>query len=623
MISSHFSRDSRILRDRINRLPILLILIFLSGDITSGQELIFDFSHNRETYTWSDSLVYEPEFLGEKRFLFTNTSRSTLIKESILLDRKDRWQENYRTLFEFRVRDHEEPGQFGLATFLQNQYSSFEDRLVSENIIGLSGSISPVNGLYLKNSGAFSTTVRDNAGKKHRANGYNNVLTASYDRRLAPRTIVSLDLKQDMLLVPDIPTNYLEGRSLFQSLGDTDTIRVRLDGSFQNNKYFTSTRSFESISRQQRTTANANLAVSLEPLAKTHVWLTSAFDFREFRYEHYGQSDTRSGLLGSDNDTRTIDYRLTAARRLFEKIEISSHYMYRESNEDYGDLGAKQKIKTGEFSVGLDAGDLIIDSIWAGATFSVTGYFSERVSSFFSDRDRIMELFKMGAKHRMSPHLTVRIDGSYRDFHQTYVSGALSANNNHSEVYVVQPSVEIRPYRWLSIVNRFLLHANYIWYDYEKNVSSERNTLFRRASWISDYNIKVSRRLTLQPSYTYKFEDFGQLLWRDQWVQRTNWDRKAHLPALEFSYRLFRAVELNPGVSYEWKKSWEFVLSEVGTIERVDKETFERTTVFIGLEYNPRPSTRITMSALRRIQKSDLYSDDTTNQFVVNIQRRF
>jgi len=597
--------------------------LFLSGAVAFGHELIFDFSHNRETYTWSDSLVYRPSYLGEDRVLFTNTSRSTLIKESVLLDKKDRWQENYRTMFEWKIRQEQGPNRFGAATFFQNEYSSFEERLVSENKIGLSASLSPVEGLILKNSGAFSTTVRDYYGEKHRVNGYNNILTANYNHRFAPRTLVSFDVEHDMLIVPDVPTSYLEGHSLFQSLGNSDTVRVRLSGSLQNNKYFTSTTSFESISRQRRTTANANLAVSLEPASNTHLWLTSDFDFREYRYKHYGQSGATSGLLGSNNDTRTIDYRLTAARKLYKHMEINSHYLYRESKEDYGDLGAKQKVKTGEFAVGVDVGHLLIDSVWAGATFSVTGYFSERVSSFFSDRDRAMELYNIGAKHRLSPHMTIRVDGSYRDFHQTYVSGTLSANNNHNEVYVLQPSVEVRPYRWLRIVNSFLMHANYVWYDYEKNVSSERNTLFRRARWTSDYEIIVSRRLTVQPSYTYKYEDFGQLLWKDQWVQKTNWDRRAHLPAIELRYRPFSGIELNPGVSYEWKKSWEFVLSESGAIERVDKEKFERTTIFLGVEYRPRATTRISMSALRRIQKSSLYSDDTTNQFVINVQRSF
>ena len=208
-------------------------------------------------------------------------------------------------------------------------------------------------------------------------------------------------------------------------------------------------------------------------------------------------------------------------------------------------------------------------------------------------------------------------------FHQTYVSGTLSANNNHNTIYVVRPEVDWRLFPWFTISNSFLLHANYIWYDYEKETESERNTLFRRARWTSEYRVIVSRRLTLRPSYTYKYEDFGQLFWRDQWVQKTNWYRRAHLPTLELSYRPWKPLRIDPGVSYEWKKSWEFAVGEDGAIDRIEKETFGRTAIHVDVNYSPGPRTNISVSYLRRVQKSDLFADDITNQYVVNVHRLF
>jgi hypothetical protein len=229
----------------------------------------------------------------------------------------------------------------------------------------------------------------------------------------------------------------------------------------------------------------------------------------------------------------------------------------------------------------------------------------------------------LGFMHQLSPCLTLRIDGSYRGFHQTYVSGALSANNNHSAIYVARPEVGWRPLPWLVITNGFLLHANYTWYDYEKEIGTERNTLFRRARWTSDYLVRVSRKLTITPSYSYKYEDFGQLLWRDQWVQKTNWYRRTHLPSLRLTYSPIRSIKIDPSVYYEWKRSWEFAIRENGAVGRIEKETFRRTTVGLDIAYSPGRHTDITVSFQRRVQKSNVFADDITNQYIVHVRRLF
>ena len=349
------------------------------------------------------------------------------------------------------------------------------------------------------------------------------------------------------------------------------------------------------------------------------------FDFRQFRYEHYGIEGSKisSGLLGSNNSSRIIDYKLSASRDVARRIVFDAHYIYREIGEDYGALSAKQNVKTGELRFAMRSSPGINDSIWAETIFSVTGYFSDRSSSFFSDRDRIMQLFGLGFKHRFSRCLTLRVDGSYRDFHQTYVSGALSANNNHNSVYVVKPEVDWMLFPWFVVSNSFLLHANYIWYDHEKKIGSERNTLFRRAQGKSECRLVVSRRLKLKPAYTYRYEDFGQLLWRDQWVQKTNWYRRTHLPSMELTYQPVNGLRIESGISYEWKKSWEFTVGEEGVVDRIEKETFRRTTVHLNVDYSPSARTNIRLSMLRRVQKSDLFTDDTSNQYIINVYRRF
>ena len=76
-------------------------------------------------------------------------------------------------------------------------------------------------------------------------------------------------------------------------------------------------------------------------------------------------------------------------------------------------------------------------------------------------------------------------------------------------------------------------------------------------------------------------------------------------------------------MSYEWKKSWEFAIGEEGEVSRIEKETYRRTTLHVDVDYSPGPRTSITLSYLRRVQKSDLFADDITNQYIVNVYRLF
>jgi hypothetical protein len=590
--------------------------------VAVAQELYFDFSQNRETYSWDDSLVWQPQVGNSYPILFSNKSTTTLIKETVFLDRSDRWQESYRSSLRWNWT---EGRKLTLSSVIQNDYSSFEERTVADNSLGIIALFRPAAALVISNTGSFVTTARNNFGSKHRASGYRNILTADFSRKFSDSDNLRVSFGQDARLVPDVPVYDFDASSSFSRLAREDSLWISATGELQVRRYFTTSRSFESISRQVKTISGARLMASFKPLAETRIRVQSNLDYRRYRYEHFGSDvpGASSGLLGSDNNSRAVDYKITGTRRLPGRLAFDTYYRFRETDEDYGAPTGSQRVRTGEWRIALRAMPSMSDSLWAEAVFSATSYFTEQTGSFFSDRDRLMQLYGGGFFHRFNSILNLRVDGSYRDFHQTFVSGELSANNNHNRVYVVQPSVTWRPYTWLNISNSFLLHANYIWYDYEKKTDSDRNTLFRRARWKSEYTILLSRRLKFRPMYSYKFEDFGQLLWRDQWVQKTNWDRRTHLPSLDVTYRPIRSLRMNPGISYEKRKSWEFVIDDSGVINRVEKETFERTTMRLDIEYSPGPRTSITASAQRRVQASSVFADDKTNQFVISVHRVF
>jgi hypothetical protein len=480
-------------------------------------------------------------------------------------------------------------------------------------------------GLFVDNAASFLTVSRSNYGNDNRSNGIENVTKALYKRSLGRSSGVDVSYRQDLRVLPDVPSTSLVGEASFWNLGDRDSLEATLQGEFQNNRYFTDPRSFDAVSRQRKITSGGSVEASVKPLKDTRVRVTSKFDLRQYRYRHddAGMTGISSGLLGSDNSANSFDYKVAITQDISRRLSVGTYYLFREAIEDFGSLSAKQKVRTGELRIAATARPAEADSVYAEAIFSVTGYFSDRPGTFFSDRDRLMRYFGGGIAHAFNPFLSVMIEGSYRGFQQTYVSGTLSANNNHNAVYVVTSGVDWRPAPWIEVTNGFVLHASYVWYDYERVSGSDRNTLFRRAQWRSGWKISVSNRLTLEPSYSYRYEDFGQLLWRDQWVQKTNWDRRTHLPAFEMTYRPVASLKLKPSVSHEWKQSWEYEAAEDGKIRRVQRERFSRLSIQFDVDYSPGPKTNMTLSYQRRVQRSRLFADDTASQVVVSIRRKF
>jgi hypothetical protein len=100
-------------REVILTVPILL----LCWSALAGQELLFNFSQNRETYSWDDSLAWEPSLDGKRPLLVTNRSLATLVRGSVLLGDKDRWQEDYRSALEWRIS---QGGMLSIASVVAN-----------------------------------------------------------------------------------------------------------------------------------------------------------------------------------------------------------------------------------------------------------------------------------------------------------------------------------------------------------------------------------------------------------------------------------------------------------------------------------------------------------------------
>jgi len=100
---------------------------------------------------------------------------------------------------------------FNVAAIFDNDYRSFEERIVVDNSVGLSAEYRPAAGLTLSNIGSFITNTRNNYGNRYRSSGYRNQLDAAYNNRISQSTGFRVDYSQDMKLIPDMGLQILLG----------------------------------------------------------------------------------------------------------------------------------------------------------------------------------------------------------------------------------------------------------------------------------------------------------------------------------------------------------------------------------------------------------------------------
>ena len=262
------------------------------------------------------------------------------------------------------------------------------------------------------------------------------------------------------------------------------------------------------------------------------------------------------------------------------------------------------------------------DTLEASGQMGVTSYLAPTASTFFADRDRSVNSATVRMTHRFSDFLTGMIDGSYRGFHAIYISGRLSANNNVNNVYIFNPTLIWRPLANISLQQSYQMFANYIYYEYEKSDLSGRNTLYRRANVSNKLTLTSSRRTDFVIEYSYRYEDFGPLVYSDQWQQQISWDRRTHRPRVGIDYRPIAGLRFQPYAVYEIQRSYDHLFDSTATLGRRQKsEEFTRTLVGFDFEWELSNLSYINCTLERRVQDYRNQRKQEYDLFTISIRR--
>jgi hypothetical protein len=599
-------------------LGIIITLVIASYPLTTATAIYLrlDFSLDRQTYNWSDSVSVLRKPSAKTEIQFQNRSAASLMKKSVFGGGDDRWQKTARSSLVFTSSLR--PGWKGGLQVSQDFDRLEQKRFIADRALAFAGyegrhlSLLQRGGIVweerrfepLRNvqaglgySAEVSLTPRaDTAFGRFAATGEVTTL------RQTPRKAIGLSY--------DLRKQSAKG----------DTIDVSASQSFGERKYFPASGSFDATARQRTEQRRWDFHATRTLPARLAVTANAAYRFDSYDYQY--EQTAADFVRQNNNFTSLFEYQLSVARRFGSLLSLQGTYLFNRTNEDFGALQTNQRAETGQLGMTAVIVFFVADTLELSGQMGVTSYFAPTSSTFFADRDRSASVATFRLTHRFSDFLTGGLDGSYRGFHTVYISGSLSANNNVNNVYILNPTLIWKPFEPITLEQNYQMHANYVYYEYEKSDFSGRSTLYRRANLTNKLTIALSRRTDFIIEYGYRYEDFGRLVYSDQWQQQVSWDRRTHRPRLSVDYHPTSRFHFQPYAAYEVQTSYDHLFDPLNTLgRRQQSEQFIRRLIGFDLQWTLSDHSAIDCKLQRRVQDYQHQRNQEYDLFTIAIRR--
>ncbi len=596
---------------------ILVILPFFLRNAAVGAQLRLDFSQDNRTYIWNTGLDCGREVSQGLSWGFSSSINSTLIKKSIFSNNQDRWQEDGKVHLNL---DYALTSRLKIGALFSQDINSLEKRKVTSSEYGITSEYNISGVKFVQIIGGKDINRRLEEGKR-KDSGFNHRLEISHAPHLVSESVTHISFSQTTSRLSNIPLVQRDfSISFSKSFSAEDSLEFFYREGWSRKKFYWGDLADSYISTQGRTQRFVNLrSVAQAPF---DIRVDFDFDFVSSGYKYSSKPEAYSPGL-TDNSSDSQNFLLKINRQFFKKLILASFYKYLETDEDYADDQKDQKMKNAELGGNLQMQISEKDSLNLTTSMGVTSFYAS-TSARFNDRD-ILTLFAWGEYlHLFNPLFSLRLEGGFRNFHQIYISDRLSANNNHNQTYLLSPTLIWKPYPNLDLKQNYNIQANYIYYDYEKSIESTKNRLFRRGSSSTSISYRLFPGMSFALGYTYRYEDYGQLIWRDQWVQKPSWERRTHTFSLSMKYMPAKSWVFSPQYTYEKRKSWDH-FTDVVTLKksRALRDKFYRNMISLSCRYFVDDRNYISLSGACRVQKSRLSSKETTDFASVSVSRIF
>lgn len=575
-----------------------------------------DFSVDRQTYNWTDSISVSQSLGTRTQLQLHNRSTATLFQESVFGQGGDRWQKTAVTRGGLDYQIHRRL-KTGLA--LSQEF----DRLEEKRFIGTRALLTSkwdLPNLSWNQGGGVIWEERRFEPKSNSESGF----AYQSEVRLRPRSSLRWGeghISGELAAVKSTPRRSITlGYELPQLVLNNDTLSLVGSQSFAHRDYFPSSGNFESTARQTSQQRRWDLVAVKRLPVNCRLNFSAAYSYNRYDYEYEGNGNDL--LRQNNNLTSIFEYRFLLSKLISRWARIETGYLFNRTDEDFGSSQTNQLAETGQ----LNLRALLVyrdpDTLELSGQVGVTSYFAPSTSTFFSDRDRSIKVASSRLVHKFNDFITGSVDGSYRGFHTIYISGELSANNNINNVYIINPALTWRPHPAIRIQQNYQMHASYTYYQYEKDAISRRNTLYRRANLVNNIVIGFSPRLDLILEYSYRYEDFGRLLWEDQWKQQVSWDRRTHRPRFGVEYRPWKGFRFYPYASYEIQSSYDHLFDANNVLgQRSKSDELSRKLIGFELQWTLSLNSYIECKLERRVQDYTQQRSQDYDFFTITVKR--
>jgi hypothetical protein len=175
----------------------------------------------------------------------------------------------------------------------------------------------------------------------------------------------------------------------------------------------------------------------------------------------------------------------------------------------------------------------------------------------FDDRDELRFWIDLQERHRFSEALELKTSLAVHYFHQVYVFGEKSGDNNKIRIFSLHPEVRWAPTAAFRCSQAAEVLANYVEYDYENLFPGIRSFLYRKfrledSLWVSPvpkFSVFLQARVEL--------DENGKLLW-NPWLEQRLIDRQSVGWMASLDFHPFPGLHLMPGFNVYRRKGYRY-----------------------------------------------------------------
>ncbi|MCD6163425.1 MAG: hypothetical protein J7K40_13575 [candidate division Zixibacteria bacterium] len=602
---------------------VIWLFIGMASMLAAGpSSLVFDYSQNNNTYNWENSFKRHFDFGRLNCDLDVNTN-STLLKNQY-----KRWQEHLWTTFR---ADYRIIKGLSLAPYMYHSRSALQERIVYTSEIKLSMPFAKIKYLNINPFIANRAIKRigDEPSGIDKGLGY-GAAANSKPLKVLGNSIESMVSYHyyDLSRIPYSEFNARLGGLIIWS--KADTIQWNLRNLESAKRYYSKpskTSNKEAavyeVVRQVKVDRGADYYFAVALPGDIVSRMIGGLDYISYKY-NYNQEAIL--LSQTDNYTQNRNFNLMLERIFFNKIKVITGYRYNWGEEDYGRKQLDQWLEMGELSLKASAEISLDDSVFFDGIVGVTSYFKLNQSSIF-ERDLKTQIYNFRCKHTFNRYFSGEARVGYSNFYQIYTSGLNSANNNQNETYLLRSTFDWSLASYFNIVQSFEIRANYIIFDYIPNPLETPSRIFRRGASETGFRLSLSDRFVVSPTYIYRYEDYGKLIWEESnWQQATGWDRNYHNLNIKISYCPFSKICIEPEYSWESKKEYnhklgsEIIFDNKQIVREIKLDDFKQIAA-VNITWQFSPNEYLTAGYSRR--KWEYLGQETDITEFVNVSVRY